>query len=74
MDFFYSKTNELTSTAQSAVYEIHSASPSDEGSYTCYANNAAGIVEERVYIRVEDTDIYPPEDKHPGGEVCISSL
>ncbi|XP_017764583.1 PREDICTED: basement membrane-specific heparan sulfate proteoglycan core protein-like isoform X4 [Eufriesea mexicana] len=60
------KTNEVTSTAQSAVYEIYSASPSDEGSYTCYANNAAGIVEERVYISVED--IYPPEDKPTAGE------
>ncbi|CAL7942482.1 unnamed protein product [Xylocopa violacea] len=55
----------------SAVYEIHSASPDDEGSYICHASNSAGIVEERVYISVEDNEIYPPctgncpEDNQP---------
>ncbi|XP_061934438.1 basement membrane-specific heparan sulfate proteoglycan core protein isoform X23 [Apis cerana] len=53
-------TNEVIDTPQKAVYEIYSASPNDEGSYTCHANNAAGIVEERVYIRVEDSEVYPP--------------
>ncbi|CAK9818273.1 Basement membrane-specific heparan sulfate proteoglycan core protein [Anthophora quadrimaculata] len=49
-----------TSTPQSAVYEIYSASPDNEGSYTCHAKNAAGFVEERVYVRVEDNEIYSP--------------
>ncbi|XP_029051246.2 basement membrane-specific heparan sulfate proteoglycan core protein isoform X2 [Osmia bicornis bicornis] len=53
-------------TPLEAVYEINSASPDDEGSYTCHANNAAGMVEERVYIRVEDNEVYPPEEEYPG--------
>ncbi|XP_034185293.1 terribly reduced optic lobes isoform X7 [Osmia lignaria lignaria] len=52
-------------TPLEAVYEINSASPDDEGSYTCHANNAAGMVEERVYIRVEDNEVYSP-DEYPG--------
>lgn len=59
-EFLFSTTNEVIDTPQKAVYEIYSASPNDEGSYTCHANNAAGIVEERVYIRVEDSEVYPP--------------
>ncbi|XP_076684002.1 terribly reduced optic lobes isoform X2 [Andrena cerasifolii] len=48
-------------TPLSAVYEILSVSPSDEGSYTCLAANAAGTVEERVYVRVDDhNEVYPP--------------
>ncbi|XP_017794098.1 PREDICTED: basement membrane-specific heparan sulfate proteoglycan core protein isoform X2 [Habropoda laboriosa] len=52
--------HELISLPQSAVYEIHSVSPDHEGSYSCHAKNAAGFVEESVYIRVEDNEIYPP--------------
>lgn len=47
----YSKT---VATPQSAVYEIFSVSPDDEGSYTCQATNAVGISEERIQIRIED--------------------
>ncbi|XP_076237238.1 basement membrane-specific heparan sulfate proteoglycan core protein-like isoform X3 [Calliopsis andreniformis] len=48
-------------TPLSAVYEILSVSPDDEGSYTCHAVNAAGISEERVYLRVDDdNEVYPP--------------
>ncbi|XP_068986157.1 basement membrane-specific heparan sulfate proteoglycan core protein-like isoform X31 [Bombus flavifrons] len=46
-------TNELAAPHQ-AVYEIHSASSSDEGSYICHASSRVGTTEERVYIRVED--------------------
>ncbi|XP_076397846.1 terribly reduced optic lobes isoform X10 [Megachile rotundata] len=56
---FHSLITSGNGTPLSAVYEILSASPDNEGSYTCHANNAAGIVEERVHIRVED-DSYPP--------------
>ena len=37
-----------------AIHEISSMSPDDEGSYTCTATNAAGINEERVEIRLAD--------------------
>lgn len=47
----YSKT---AATPLSAVYEIVSVSPNDEGSYTCQATNAVGIAEERIQIRIED--------------------
>ncbi|XP_067214275.1 basement membrane-specific heparan sulfate proteoglycan core protein isoform X33 [Linepithema humile] len=46
-------------TPLSAVYEIYSVSPDDEGSYTCQATNAVGIVEERIQIRIEDDDDVP---------------
>ncbi|XP_026667400.1 basement membrane-specific heparan sulfate proteoglycan core protein-like [Ceratina calcarata] len=54
----FDATSPFSSKPLSAVFEIYSASIEDEGSYTCYANNAAGTVEERVYISVEDD--YPP--------------
>ncbi|XP_043520278.1 basement membrane-specific heparan sulfate proteoglycan core protein isoform X8 [Frieseomelitta varia] len=47
-------TNALADTPHQAVYEIHSVSLNDEGSYICHAINEAGSSEERVYIRVED--------------------
>ncbi|XP_035741559.1 basement membrane-specific heparan sulfate proteoglycan core protein-like isoform X33 [Vespa mandarinia] len=50
----YSKT---AATPLSAVYEIFSVSPDDEGSYSCQASNSVGIVEDRVQIRIEDNDI-----------------
>ncbi|CAL1682411.1 unnamed protein product [Lasius platythorax] len=53
----YSKT---AATPLSAVYEIFSFSPDDEGSYTCQATNAVGIAEERIQIRIEDDDDYVP--------------
>ncbi|XP_018343829.1 PREDICTED: basement membrane-specific heparan sulfate proteoglycan core protein isoform X5 [Trachymyrmex septentrionalis] len=53
----YSRT---AATPLSAVYEIFSVSPDDEGSYTCTATNAVGIAEERVQIRIEDDDDYVP--------------
>ncbi|XP_018057777.1 PREDICTED: basement membrane-specific heparan sulfate proteoglycan core protein isoform X9 [Atta colombica] len=53
----YSRT---AATPLSAVYEIFSVSPDDEGSYTCTATNAVGISEERVQIRIEDDDDYVP--------------
>lgn len=56
-------------TPLSAVYEIFSVSPDDEGSYTCQATNAVGIAEERIQIRIED-DPYSNcvgEGCHSGG-------
>ncbi|XP_039313953.1 basement membrane-specific heparan sulfate proteoglycan core protein isoform X28 [Solenopsis invicta] len=47
-------------TPLSAVYEIFSVSPDDEGSYTCQATNTVGIAEERIQIRIEDDDDYVP--------------
>ncbi|XP_053982835.1 basement membrane-specific heparan sulfate proteoglycan core protein-like isoform X1 [Hylaeus volcanicus] len=48
-------------TPRTAVYEIYSVSDHDEGSYTCHAMNAAGVVEERVHIRIDDdNEVYPP--------------
>ncbi|KAK2578017.1 hypothetical protein KPH14_008439 [Odynerus spinipes] len=44
-------------TSLSAVYEIYSVSPDDEGSYSCQASNSVGIVEDRVHIRIEDNDV-----------------
>ncbi|XP_044579347.1 basement membrane-specific heparan sulfate proteoglycan core protein isoform X6 [Cotesia glomerata] len=41
-------------TPLSAVLDIVSMSLDDEGSYTCQATNAAGIIEERVHVRVDD--------------------
>ncbi|XP_020284881.1 basement membrane-specific heparan sulfate proteoglycan core protein isoform X6 [Pseudomyrmex gracilis] len=49
----YSRT---AATPLSAVYEIFSVSPDDEGTYTCQATNAVGITEERIHIRIEDDD------------------
>ncbi|XP_014478060.1 PREDICTED: basement membrane-specific heparan sulfate proteoglycan core protein isoform X5 [Dinoponera quadriceps] len=47
----YSRT---AATPLSAVHEIVSVSPNDEGSYTCQATNPVGIAEERIQIRIED--------------------
>ncbi|XP_023290722.1 basement membrane-specific heparan sulfate proteoglycan core protein [Orussus abietinus] len=55
----YGPLDRTAATPLSAVYEIFSVSPDDEGSYTCQATNAAGITEERVQIRIEDTPTYP---------------
>lgn len=57
--FCNSTTNELAAPHQ-AVYEIHSASSSDEGSYICHASSRVGTTEERVYIRVEDINVRVP--------------
>ncbi|XP_015437459.1 PREDICTED: basement membrane-specific heparan sulfate proteoglycan core protein [Dufourea novaeangliae] len=64
---FYNRPLDMTEkTPLSAVYEIFSVSTNDEGSYTCHAVNAAGRVEERVHIRIEDDnekgDVMIPED------------
>ncbi|XP_019884797.1 basement membrane-specific heparan sulfate proteoglycan core protein isoform X13 [Camponotus floridanus] len=53
----YSKA---AATPLSAVYELNSVSPDDEGSYTCQATNAVGIAEERIQIRIEEDDEYIP--------------
>lgn len=91
MACFISRSNfasGLDSSHLSAVHEIMSMSPKDEGSYTCQAVNAAGITEERVQIRLEeDNGIGGPEpcrgdapceddDRHPGnsGEVRFSKI
>ncbi|RLU19726.1 hypothetical protein DMN91_008283 [Ooceraea biroi] len=72
----YSRT---AATPLSAVYEIFSVSPDDEGSYTCQATNTVGIAEERIQIRIEDDDgdsapctgdrgdipCAPDDDQHP---------
>ncbi|XP_025163883.1 basement membrane-specific heparan sulfate proteoglycan core protein [Harpegnathos saltator] len=72
----YSRT---AATPLSAVYEIFSVSPDDEGSYTCQATNAVGIAEERIQIRIEDDNDVdnqpctgdrgdipcPPDDRQP---------
>ncbi|XP_024936745.1 basement membrane-specific heparan sulfate proteoglycan core protein [Cephus cinctus] len=66
------------SSPQSAVYEILSVSPDDEDSYTCRAMNAAGIVDERIQIRIEDNriDIRPTRGDNntgsPGNGVIVS--
>lgn len=77
-------------TPLSAVYEIFSVSPDDEGSYTCRATNTVGVADERVQIRIEeenDVDYPPctdenrgdipcaPDDQHTSSpEVCIFCL
>lgn len=74
----------IATTPLSAVYEIFSVSPDDEGSYTCQATNAVGIAEERIQIRIEDgNDVdepctgdrgdipCPPDDRHRPDDVCI---
>ncbi|XP_076631096.1 terribly reduced optic lobes isoform X1 [Colletes latitarsis] len=72
----YPEFRMVKDTPLSAVYEIASISDDDEGSYTCHAMNAAGIVEERVHIRIDDdNEVYPPcrgdvpchrNPEHPG--------
>ncbi|XP_076230657.1 terribly reduced optic lobes isoform X13 [Nomia melanderi] len=58
---FYSSTLDMNQkNPLSAVYEIFSVSHNDEGSYTCHAMNAAGMTEERVYIHIEDNEVYSP--------------
>ncbi|XP_076378249.1 terribly reduced optic lobes isoform X5 [Megalopta genalis] len=60
---------EMKATPQSAVYDIQSVSHNDEGSYTCHAMNAAGIMEERVHIRIEDDNEVDPD---PNGPIIVS--
>ncbi|XP_078043463.1 terribly reduced optic lobes isoform X5 [Augochlora pura] len=60
---------EMKATPQSAVYDIQSVSHNDEGSYTCHAMNAAGIMEERVHIRIEDDNEVNPD---PNGPIIVS--
>ncbi|KAK0088927.1 hypothetical protein PV326_004677, partial [Microctonus aethiopoides] len=43
-------------TPLTAIHEIMSMSLDDEGSYTCTATNSAGIIEERIQVRIEDDD------------------
>ncbi|XP_076230674.1 terribly reduced optic lobes isoform X32 [Nomia melanderi] len=57
---FYSTLDMNQKNPLSAVYEIFSVSHNDEGSYTCHAMNAAGMTEERVYIHIEDNEVYSP--------------
>lgn len=80
---FYSEHSKVAVTPLSAVYEIYSVSPDDEGSYTCQATNAVGIVEERIQIRIEDDDDVPCtgdrgdipcDDRQIPTDVCILSL
>lgn len=60
----YTSFKAAHATPLSAVHEIVSMTPDDEGSYTCQAVNAAGVAEERVQVRIEDddnsVDEYPP--------------
>lgn len=43
-------------TPLTAIHEIMHMSLDDEGSYTCQATNAAGIIEDRVQVLIEDED------------------
>ncbi|XP_032663569.1 basement membrane-specific heparan sulfate proteoglycan core protein-like isoform X7 [Odontomachus brunneus] len=74
----YDTYSRKAATPLSAVYEIFSVSPNDEGSYTCQATNAVGIAEERIQIRIEDDNDVdepctgdrgdipcPPDDSQP---------
>ncbi|XP_011640582.1 basement membrane-specific heparan sulfate proteoglycan core protein isoform X5 [Pogonomyrmex barbatus] len=65
-DTAFSRT---AATPLSAVYEIFSVSPDDEGSYTCQAMNTVGIAEERIQIRIEDEDDIPCTDRGDRGDI-----
>lgn len=50
----YRTRTKTSETHNVAVIEIIRASKADEGTYSCYAKNAAGVVEERLYLSVDE--------------------
>ena len=56
--FIFSNTEPVTSALpQTAVYEITRVTKADEGSYSCLARNAAGTMEERLHLTVEENEV-----------------
>ncbi|XP_069692113.1 basement membrane-specific heparan sulfate proteoglycan core protein isoform X26 [Periplaneta americana] len=54
---FYNTEPVTSAMPQTAVYEITRVTKNDEGSYSCLARNAAGTVEERLHLTVEENEV-----------------
>ncbi|KAK7791103.1 hypothetical protein R5R35_012915 [Gryllus longicercus] len=62
---FYEPQAVTAEQLHAAVYEIIRVTKLDEGSYSCRATNAAGSVEERLLLTVEEANVIPGDPYRP---------
>lgn len=48
------------------MYEITHVTKADEGSYSCLARNAAGTMEERLHLTVEENEVTGGQNPNRG--------